>query len=132
MQNAETNSFEDLVNLTDDRLKPIVRMLQKIILDIHPDACEIVRLGDRAASYGIGPKKMSEGYCHIIPHRSWVNLGFYQGAHIEDEHSMLEGSGKNIRHVKIHSLKDVSHPALRKLIQEAIKERRQLHNYPLR
>ncbi|WP_396202208.1 hypothetical protein [Gemmatimonas sp.] len=42
-------------------------------------AVETVRLGDNAATDGVGPKKMTEGYAYIMPLRGYVNLGCYQG-----------------------------------------------------
>ena len=45
---------------------------------------ETVRLGDNAATYGVGPKKMSDGYAYIMPMRGYINLGFYQGAMLAD------------------------------------------------
>ena len=60
----------------------------------------MVRLGDRAATYGLGPRKMSEGYCYVLPHQRWVNLGFYQGAALPDPGHLLEGRrGAGPRHL---------------------------------
>ena len=118
------DTFEDLLNMTEDSLKPVVIKLKEVILSLDPNACEVVRLGDRADTYGIGPKKMSEGHCYILPHKSWVNLGFYQGAHLEDPASLLEGTGKNMRHVKVKSLEMCDLPAVKTLIIDAISERR--------
>jgi hypothetical protein len=40
-------------------------------------AVETVRLGDNAATDGVGPKNMTEGYAYIMPMRGYVNLGCY-------------------------------------------------------
>lgn len=40
----------------------IARKLRSVILAVDPVAIQVVRLGDRAATYGVGPKKMSEAY----------------------------------------------------------------------
>ena len=61
-------------------MRPIAIRLREVVLTVHPQAVEVVRLGDRAATYGLGPRKMSEGYCYVLPHTRWVNLGFYKGA----------------------------------------------------
>ena len=34
-------------------MQPIARRLREIIVDIHPDYVEVVRLGDRAANVGV-------------------------------------------------------------------------------
>jgi hypothetical protein len=49
-------TFEDLLAITEDSQKAKVTRLREIILSIHPEACEVVRLGDQAATYGLGPK----------------------------------------------------------------------------
>ena len=123
---AETRfgTFDELMSESEDALRPIARRLREIVLEVHPEAVEVVRLGDRAASYGLGPKKMSEGYCYVLPHKSWVNLGFYQGAELPDPDGLLEGTGARLRHVKVHSLEATEDPALRALIEAALAERR--------
>ncbi|MDN3648105.1 DUF1801 domain-containing protein [Reinekea marina] len=123
MKNNNDN-FDDLLIITEAPLKPIAKKLKALILSIDPSACEVVRMGDRAATYGVGAKKMSEGYCYILPHKSWVNLGFYQGAHLEDPASLLEGTGKNMRHVKVKSLEMCDLPAIKTLIIDSLRERR--------
>lgn len=124
MATTKFGSFEDLLEMTAEELCPIVIQLKKIILEIDANACEVVRLGDRAATYGVGPKKMKEGYVYILPYKSWVNLGFYKGAMLDDPHGLLEGTGKSLRHIKIRSIEDVDREGIRELIQLAYKERK--------
>ena len=124
MAATKFGNFTDLLDLTEENLRPIVVALRTVILEIDPNACEIVRLGDRAATYGIGPKKMKEGYTYILPHKSWVNLGFYKGASLEDSSGLLEGTGKNMRHIKIHSVEDTEKMEIKKLIKLALDERK--------
>lgn len=124
MSKTNFGSFEDLIELTSDQLRPIVIGLKEKILSVHPETCEVVRLGDRAATYGVGPKKMSEGYCYILPHSNWVNLGFYKGADLIDPSNMLEGTGAKLRHIKIKSLDECDDPEIGILIESALDERK--------
>ena len=124
MATAKIGTFEELLEMAEAPLRPIMEQLRSIIMDIHADACEVVRLGDRAATYGLGPKKMSEGYTYILPHKKWVNLGFFYGAMLDDPAERLEGTGAKMRHVKIRSLDDASGDDLRTLIEAALAERR--------
>lgn len=117
-------TFDDLVAGLDPEIARIARDLRTLILKVHPGAVEVVRLGDRAASYGVGPKKMSEAYVYIIPQERYVNLGCYHGASLADPAGLLEGAGKRLRHVKVRSSKEVTRPALRQLIKAALAERR--------
>jgi hypothetical protein len=82
------------------------------------------RLGDNAASYGVGPKKMTDGYAYIMPMRGYVNLGFYQGAILADPERLLAGTGKGLRHVKIRALAEANRPAVRALLAKALARRR--------
>lgn len=124
MSKAKLGTFDDLVKIAHPSQQPAIKRLREIILAIHPDACEVVRLGDRAATYGLGPKKMSEGYVYILPNDSWVNLGFYKGTDLPDPRGLLEGTGARMRHVKIHSLADAERPDIQALIRAAIEERK--------
>lgn len=99
-------------------------MTPGLILEIDPDATEVVRLGDRAATYGLGPRKMIEGYAYVLPHTSWVNLGFFRGAGLPDPGGLLEGTGASMRHVKIRTIDVADAPAIDSLIRAALAERR--------
>ena len=123
MKKEKLASFGDLLDLAETGQREIMVALRATIMDVDANACEVVRLGDRAATYGVGPKKMSEGYCYIMPQKSWVNLGFYRGAHLTDMHSLMEGTGKNMRHVKIRSMEDAGRGEIRALILKALEER---------
>lgn len=121
---ARPDSFEDLLAQTEPALRPLATRLREVVLEIDPKAVESVRLGDRSATYGVGARKMREGYCYVLPYTSWVNLGFYQGVTLPDPEGLLEGTGARLRHVKIRSLEDAQRPALRALIRAALEERR--------
>jgi hypothetical protein len=117
-------TFDELMADTEDAMRPIARRLRQAVLEIHPDAVEVVRLGDRAATYGLGPRKMSEGYCYVLPYRDWVNLGFFRGAELPDPAGRLEGTGAELRHVKVRSIEATEADEMRALIKAALEERR--------
>lgn len=121
-------SFDDLIGElpsgTAPVVGPIARKLREIILDDFPQAVEVVRLGDGAASYGLGPKKMSESHVYVMPQAEYVNLGFYHGVGLPDPEGLLEGTGTKMRHVKVRSLDAAENPAVRSLVSAALEERR--------
>jgi hypothetical protein len=118
-------TFEELIANSSPGLQEIAAQLRALILEVHPTAVEVVRLGDRGATYGLGPKKMSDGYCYISPHSAWINFGFYKGASLPDPLGLLEGTGKQLRHIKIHTLEDAERNGLRPLLEAALAERRE-------
>ena len=125
MADTRFGTFDELMDVAEPRMRPIARRLREIVVEVDPDTVEVVRLGDRAATYGVGPKKMSEGYAYILPHKNWVNLGFYMGAILPDPAGLMEGTGKKLRHVKVRSVEDAGRPEIRVLVEEALAERKQ-------
>ncbi len=122
---AETRfgNFEELIEGQANEVQELAVALKDLIYSADPDSIEVVRLGDRAACYGVGPKKMSEAYCYIMPQKDRINFGFFRGSALEDPEALLEGTGANMRHVKIRTVEDVSAPALVALLKASIQER---------
>ena len=124
MPETKIGQFRDLLQLAGEPLRPVMESVRALIFEIHPDACEVVRLGEKAASYGCGPRKMIDGYAYIMPFRSWVNLGFFQGASLIDPQGLLQGTGARLRHIKLRTVDDAEHPGVRALVEEASAERK--------
>jgi len=125
MSATKFGTFKQLMEITPPEMRPIAQRLRQIIIAVDPNTVEVVRLGDRAATYGVGPKKMSEGYVYILPYKNWVNLGFYKGPDLPDPDRLLEGTGNKLRHIKMRSLADTDRPQVRSLIEDALAERKQ-------
>lgn len=125
---ARLGSFDDLMRElppgTAATVEPIARKLRAVILGDFPAAIEVVRLGDRAASFGVGPKKMSESHVYVMPQAMYVNLGFWHGVGLPDPDGLLEGTGVKLRHVKVRSIDDAGSAAVRALVAAARAERR--------
>ena len=68
---------------------------------------------------------MSEYFCYISAFKAYVNLGFYYGAVLPDPEGLMEGTGKNLRHIKITSVVAADQPAVRDLLEAALEERRE-------
>lgn len=117
----DQGTFETLMENTSLEMQEIAEALRMLIAEVLPDVTEVVWEKQRIAGYGIGPKKMSEQFCYIAPMKNHVNFGFYYGAHLDDPSTLLEGTGKSLRHIKIRSKKEVAKPELRKLLQQASK-----------
>ena len=121
---ARVGAFEDLLAMTPEPLRPVALALREAVVRLHPEVTEVVRLGDRAATYGVGPRKMLDGYAYVMPHAGWVNLGFYRGASLPDPEGLLEGSGAAMRHVKLRSPEEAAREGVLDLLAAALAERR--------
>ena len=124
MAKAKFGTFDDLLEISEEALRPIAKALRETVLKVDQNACEVVRLGDRAATYGVGPRKMIDGFAYILPYKRWINLGFYQGVDLEDPKGLLEGTGAKMRHIKIRSVDEAKQPEVRVLIEAALATRR--------
>ncbi len=116
---SDSGSFENLLKKTSLEMREIAQGLRQLIANVMPGVTEVVWEKQGIAGYGVGPKKMSEQFCYIAPMKNHVNLGFYYGADLDDPSSLLEGTGKHLRHVKIRSKSEVAKPELQQLIEQA-------------
>ena len=121
---AAQGTFDELLAGVEPDLAAIARRLRAMIRGVDVSTVETVRLGDNAATYGVGPKKMTDGYAYIMPMRGYINLGFHQGAVLADPKRLLEGTGEGLRHVKVRSLAEAERTSVRALVAAALARRR--------
>ena len=76
--------------------------VRELLHDGHPTAC----VGDAAF-----------GYVNVFT--AHANVGFFLGAHLADPARLLEGTGKNMRHVKLRPGGEIDQRALADLIRAA-------------
>jgi len=122
--NKTHGSFEDILRAAGPRLRPLCQALRNLVASLDKDFVEVVWLRQEIASFGVGPKKMTEHYAYIGIQSSYVNLGFYHGAALRDPTHLLEGTGKRLRHVKIRTAAEVKNAAIAALLRDAIDDRR--------
>ena len=113
-------TFEEVISQFEKPISELANALRKLIAQKYPGVIEVVWKQQRIIGYGIGPKKMSEHFTYIAPFKNHVNLGFYYGAELPDPHQLLSGTGKKLRHVKIHNISNIT-PELGTLIELSIK-----------
>lgn len=64
------------------------------------------------------------GYVNVFARH--VNVGFFQGARLRDPDGLLERTGRFMRHVKVRAGAGVDEEALRRLIERAYAEMKEL------
>ena len=79
------------------RVGEIAIRLRELIQEAAPGLQETVKWGM--------PTYMKNGnICAIDAYSQHVNLQFYKGTNLKDPDKLLEGTGKDLRHVKIRSV----------------------------
>jgi hypothetical protein len=113
-------TVESILSKYEDEVSSLGFQLREFLLK---ELDQIIEYPDGPANiigYGYGP-----GYktliCTIIPSKKGMKLGFYKGSELHDPQKLLTGSGKIHRHVEIKSKRDISNPAIKKLLREALK-----------
>ncbi|WP_304218595.1 DUF1801 domain-containing protein [Phenylobacterium aquaticum] len=79
--------------------------VRELLADGHPTAC----VGDAAFAY-------------VDAFSAHANIGFFQGAALDDPAGLLEGAGKRMRHVKLRWGQPVDEAALGALIAAAYRD----------
>lgn len=118
------SDFDLILEGAHDEVATLARAARSLLHDVHPEVVEVVWPRQRSAGFGVGPKKYTEHYCHIIPYRNHVNLGFNYGRTLPDPGGLLQGTGRCIRHIRLDHLDQVDSPDLRTLVLQAVAERR--------
>jgi hypothetical protein len=93
--------------------KEIVGRLRKIILKTFPRIKEEMKMG----------VPWYEGKVYVVALKDHVNVGFCLKGLSVKEKRLLEGSGRTMRHIKIHSLKDIDDKKVEKLLRMVRKTR---------
>jgi hypothetical protein len=90
-----------------------------LVLEELAPCCEyILEVYIVALHYG-PTHRMKDGICYIGVIKDHVNLGFIHGSSLADPQRILEGAGKQMRHIKIRSMPDLFRPSIRAYLQEA-------------
>ena len=119
----ESEDFELAIEGFPEEMKIIARSTRQLILSTFLKMVEVVWVKQKNIGYGIGPKKKTEHFCYIMPASKHVNLGFNYGAELDDPKSLLEGTGKLFRHIKIRKLSDLENPDLLEILLLSINNR---------
>jgi hypothetical protein len=105
------------------RFDPAIRELaleaREVVLRVlAPSNESILDVYVLAMNYGFS-EQMKDQVVYIGVYAKHINLGFYWGAQMDDPEDVLEGSGKQLRHIKIRSQADLGNPVIRDYLRRA-------------
>src|SRR5262245_1027645 len=109
----------DLLKPYDTGIQELTIALRQMVLEEMAPCCEYSV--DVYMIYHLyGPThRMKDGICYIGVLKDHLNLGFIRGSELADPQRLLEGTGKQMRHIKIKNMSDLFRPAIRDYLQEA-------------
>jgi hypothetical protein len=116
-------TIEEWLAPSPPEIRDIALRARAVIFEELPEARELVDLGDGLLAFGPSSEgqgiRMRDLAVGLIPHSRWVNAQFANAVDLPDPESLLEGTGKHIRHVKLRSIADAERPAFRRLLRDA-------------
>jgi hypothetical protein len=96
-----------------DALTAVARTWFKRMRACGEDVLEVMHDGHPVACVEDAP------FAYVDVFKSHTNVGFFYGAQLDDPAGLLEGAGKNMRHVKLQPARELDSAALEKLIHAA-------------
>jgi hypothetical protein len=99
---------EEYIEKQKSPQKEIIQKVRKIFKKTLP-SCE------EKSAWGV--IALEDGKFYIASMKNRVHVGFAINGLSKEEIGLFEGSGKTMRHIKIHSLKDIDENKLVKLIK---------------
>lgn len=95
----------------------IVSAIQDIIIEVAPDAKEKSMYGGLVYELdNTSPKRL---FCGVFARKNYVTVEFDRGTELKEEEKFLEGSGKDRRHLTIHSLDDITTKNVKGYIEQS-------------
>jgi hypothetical protein len=112
--------FQYYLDFKSRELISLFTDLRQYILDLYPEANELIYHTHALTSVFSISDKLSDAFCMIPIYTNHLNLGFNKGTLLKDPHTLLTGTGTLIRRIDMQSPKDYRNPKVRALVKEAI------------
>lgn len=100
-------------------LQEVARRVRALVRNIVPGVKESINPWRLPTLEFHGPM------CYFSVGNNHVTFGFLRGTWLDDPEKLLEGTGKNLRHVKLRTAGDVARSGLRKLVKQAARLNRE-------
>lgn len=94
-------------------LQKVVRGLRSLVKAAVPGTKITVN------SWGIPTFEAKDPFCFYMVGKNHVTFGFHYGTSLHDPQGLLEGSGKNLRHVKLRAVEELHRKGLKELVLAA-------------
>jgi hypothetical protein len=118
---AVPEAVDRLLASCSPEVRELALATRRLVLEVVPDAVEEVDERSRLLGFAFIPGTYRGLVTAITVHRSHVNLMFGRGVELLplDATGLLDGSGKQARHVTVRTPGQLADPAVRELIEAA-------------
>ena len=113
MRNSKGKSLQEILGKLNPEQKETVEKLRSLTKTALPNVVEIIKWGN--ITYILGENNLS----WILIYSDHVDYGFFKGAELNSQ--SLEGTGKELRHIRISTDKSLDEKEILRLLKEAAK-----------
>ena len=107
----------------DREVRDLAVRLRALVLEEMAPCYENIYDAYSAVAIGYGTSdRLRDGIFHIAVYAKHINLGFNDGATLDDPKGILQGAGNRIRHITIKTPEDIKRPEIRAYIRRARKQ----------
>jgi len=108
------DSIQELLAACSPAVRRLVQASRRRVLAVVPGATERLRAG-----WGILGYDAPRYFAFVAPQADHVRIGFERGVLLDDPEGLLEGTGTQVRHVRIRRASDLRRPGLERLLRQA-------------
>jgi len=117
-------AIDAYVEKKNPKLKPVTDAVRALVRNTVPKSSETIN------SWGLPTFLWNGTLCYLMVGKNHVTFGFPRGTSLRDPTKPLEGTGKNLRHVKLREISEVHDANLRQLLLQAKKLNREQPQNP--
>jgi hypothetical protein len=110
---AAARLIDVFIQRSNPNLKSVADEIRRLVKTTIPESIEAVN------PWGIPAFDFHGPICFMMVGKHHITLGFTRGTSLNDSAGLLEGTGKNLRHVKLTGAAPLPAAALTKLIRQA-------------
>lgn len=101
-----------IAEISDEQIQATTQAAHELILNLLPQARASIK-------YDIPFYSIHKNICYLNPQAGHLVLGFYAGVHLSNAQGILQGDGKQVRHIYLYTPEDVFRDAVAEVILEA-------------
>jgi Domain of unknown function (DU1801) len=104
----------------DRPVRELALAARELVLEEMEPCVEPMYDAYNAVALGYGSsERLKDGVCRIAVYARHVNIGFNNGAELDNKKCLLEVSGRRVRHITIKTPADLQNPAVRGYLRAA-------------
>jgi hypothetical protein len=111
---SSKDEVQPLLEMQSPEVRALAQRLREVIQAVQPDLVEDASIRLKVIYY-----RYRGVVCALGLHKNHVNLHFYKGTRLDDPEGLLQGGGKDLRHLNFQKFEDIRPEIIKGMIKEA-------------